>query len=240
MPDAPPILLLTRPIAQSERFQRECEAALGRTVSTVISPVIGIEPRPLTVDPLRYAGVVFTSENAVTALGRPDWSRGVTAWCVGRRTADAAAAAGFSALSADGDAHALLDRILSVQPDGPLLHLGGAHLASDIAAELTQAGVPAETVVVYDQVAVPLSAEAKALLSVPQGSVVLPLFSPRSARLVRAAIETVASGVVPLAMSENVAAAWGTAPPVAKVAVEPTAAAMSALVLAELRDDSPC
>ncbi len=240
MPKAPPILLLTRPIAQSERFLRECEEAFGRPVHTVISPVIGVESRPLTVDPGRFAGVVFTSENAVTALGRPDWSRGVTAWCVGRRTADAAAAAGFTALSADGDAQALLVRILADRPEGPLLHLGGAHLAADIAADLTRAGVPAETVVIYDQVAVPLTIEARTLLSAPQGRVVLPLFSPRSARLVRAAVETVAPGVVLLAMSENVAEAWGTAPPVVRVAVEPTSAAMRALVLAELGDDSPC
>jgi uroporphyrinogen-III synthase len=240
VPKAPPVLLLTRPAAQSARFLHECEDGLGRPVKAVISPIMGIEPRTLTVDPRRFAGVVFTSENAVTALGRPDWSRGVTAWCVGRRTADAAAAAGFTALSAEGDAQALLTRILADRPEGPLLHLGGAHLASDIAAELTQSGVPAETVVVYDQVAVPLTTEARTLLSAPQGRVVLPLFSPRSAWLVRAAVETVAPGVVPLAMSENVAEAWGTAPPVAKVAVEPTSAAMRALVLAELGDDSPC
>jgi uroporphyrinogen-III synthase len=240
VPKAPPILLLTRPIAQSERFLRDCEDALGRKISALISPVIGIELRPLTVDPGRFAGVIFTSENAVTALGRPDWSPGVTAWCVGRRTADAAAAAGFTALSADGDARALLARILGERPEGPLLHLAGAHLAADIAAELTQSGVPAETVVVYDQVAVPLNAEARALLSNSQGRVVLPLFSPRSARLVRAGVEGVAAGVVPLAMSDKVADAWGTAPPVTKVAMEPTAAAMRALVLAEMRDDSPC
>ncbi len=161
MPKAPPVLLLTRPAAQSARFLHECEDGLGRPVKAVISPIMGIEPRTLTVDPRRFAGVVFTSENAVTALGRPDWSRGVTAWCVGRRTADAAAAAGFTALSAEGDAQALLARILADRPEGPLLHLGGAHLASDIAAELTQSGVPAETVVVYDQVAVPLTTEAR-------------------------------------------------------------------------------
>jgi uroporphyrinogen-III synthase len=240
VPKAPPILLLTRPIAQSKRFLRQCEEALGRPVTAVISPVIGIKSRPLTIDPVRFAGVVFTSENAVTALGQPDWSRGVTAWCVGRSTAEAAATAGFTALSAEGDAQALLSRILADRPAGPLLHLGGAQLASEIAAELTQAGVPAETAVVYDQVAVPLTIEARTLLSAPHGAVVLPLFSPRSARLARAGVAIVAPGVVPLAMSENVARAWGTTPPVAKVAVEPTAAAMRALVLAELGDDSPC
>ena len=67
-----------------------------------------------------------------------------------------------------------------------------------------------------------------------------PLFSPRSARLVRAAIERISDKVRPVAMSEQVATAWGTDAPAARVASEPTSAAMLARVLAELRDDSPC
>jgi uroporphyrinogen-III synthase len=100
--------------------------------------------------------------------------------------------------------------------------------------------VPTETAVVYDQVALPLSDEARTLLSTPLRSVLLPLFSPRSARLVRAAVDAIAAEVRPLAMSDQVAEAWGTAGPIVKVAAEPTAAAMRALVLAEMRDDSPC
>jgi uroporphyrinogen-III synthase len=240
VPKAPPILLLTRPVAQSERFLRECEEALGRGIEAVVSPVLGIEPRPVTLDPARHAGVIFTSENAVAALGDPLWAKGMTAWCVGHRTADAARGAGFAAISAAGDARDLLALILDDQPTGPLLHLCGAHLAADIAGELTAGGVPTETAVVYDQVALPLSDEARALLSSPSRTVVLPLFSPRSARLVRAAVDAVAAEVMPLAMSDQVSEAWGPAAPLAKVAAEPTAAAMRSLVLAELRDDSPC
>lgn len=240
MPKAPPILLLTRPIAQSERFLRECEKALHRPVDAVVAPVLGIEPRPFSIDPARFAGFVFTSENAVTALGAPRWAMGKTAFCVGRRTADAARAVGFRAISADGDAGDLVSMILSDPPAGPLLHLGGAHLAADIAGELSARGIRTETVVVYDQVALPLSDEARALLSSPAQIVLLPLFSPRSARLVRAAIDRISDKVRPVAMSEQVATAWGTDAPAARVASEPTSAAMLARVLAELRDDSPC
>jgi uroporphyrinogen-III synthase len=244
VPKAPPILLLTRPAAQSSRFLAQCEAMLGHPVEAVVSPVMAIVPRKLHHDASGLAGVILTSENAVAALGDAQWRTGLRAWCVGRQTAEAAASAGFDAVSADGDAADLVALILSDPPKGPLLHLRGAHVADDIAARLAAGGVPTEAVVIYDQVAQPLSEAARACLAASDRPVLLPLFSPRSARLVRDAVAKIGPSVIPLAMSTRVAAAWGASPPVAKIAREPTANAMLSLVRAlvrgEMGDDAPC
>jgi uroporphyrinogen-III synthase len=244
VPKAPPILLLTRPAAQSARFLEQCEAALGHPVEAVVSPVMAIVPRQLDHDPTGLAGVILTSENAVAALGDAPWGAGLRAWCVGRQTAEAAAAAGFDPVSADGDAAGLVALVLSDPPKGPLLHLRGAHVADDIAARLTDAGVPTEAVVIYDQVAQPLTEAARRCLSASDRPVLLPLFSPRSACLVRDAVAEIGPSVIPLAMSARVAAAWGASPSVAMIAREPTANAMLSLVRAGVRgefaDDAPC
>jgi uroporphyrinogen-III synthase len=99
-----PVLILTRPMAASRRFLEEVEAAMGRPVSHVISPVMKIVP--IAVDDLAdpVTGVVFTSENAVLQAERFGFAPGLPAWCVGDRTADVARREGFEARSAGGDA----------------------------------------------------------------------------------------------------------------------------------------
>ncbi|MGI1662212.1 uroporphyrinogen-III synthase [Palleronia sp. KMU-117] len=240
MPKVPPILLLTRPAAQSERFFAQCEAALGHPVEAIVSPVIAIVAREFDHDASGLAGVIFTSENAVAALGDAPWRTGLRAWCVGRQTAEAAAAAGFDAVSADGDAADLVALILADRPEGPLLHLRGAHVADDTAARLTAGGVPTKAVVIYDQVAQPLTPAARRWLRGSDRPVLLPLFSPRSARLVRDEAPEIGPSVIPLAMSARVAAAWGAGPPFAKIAREPTANAMLSLVRGEFGNDAAC
>lgn len=243
MADAPPVLLLTRPAAQSARFLAQCEEALGAPIEAVIAPVIDIVPRGGPVDLSPFSGVVFTSENAVTALGRNADTRGMRAWCVGRRTADAAARSGFDAVSAEGAAEDLIALVLRDSPAGALVHLCGAHVAADVAGRLSERGVPTQARVIYDQVPQPLPVGARQLLEGSGRRVVLPLFSPRSARLLRKEVPKPSVSVRPLAMSAQVAAAWGPGPDSGSatlVAARPTAADLLALVLEELRDDAAC
>lgn len=243
MPDAPPILLLTRPAAQSARFLQQCEAALGAPADAVIAPVIRIVPRAGGVDLAGIAGVVFTSENAVAAFGAAQEAAkvpGLRAWCVGDRTAAAAAQAGFDAVSAGGDADDLIARILAEPPGGPLLHMAGAHLAADVAGRLTEGGVPTRAVTIYDQLPQALPDAARQLLLSDTRPVILPLFSPRSARLLRAEVPDPGPAVRPVAISARTAAAWGPGPRAPKVAARPGADAMVALVLAEMQDDPTC
>lgn len=210
MPEA--TLLLTRPLAASLRFQRE----LG--LPALISPVL--EVRDLgPVDPGDARALILTSENGARA------ARGIAlpAWVVGRRTAALWGEVAGMAEDADG----LLRLLLAARPPGPLLHVRGVE-GRDLAGPLRRAGLETRAVVAYEAAALPPSPEARALLD-GSAPVLLPLFSPRSAALVRGW-----GGAAPreaVALSPAVAAAWG-AP--ARIAARPDGAAMRAAVLEAL------
>jgi uroporphyrinogen-III synthase len=192
-----PTLVLTRPDAQS----REIVAALGQTVPVIVSPIMRILPAGMALDIGRYAGVVLTSANALAHA--PDL-RGLAAWCVGRRTAEAAQAAGAEVRLVARDAD---DLVAQIKDAGPLVHLRGEHARGNVAKRLNLAGIDTDEVVIYRQEALPLSAEAKAIIE-GAGPVVLPLYSPRSAKLLGEQIAAVGPRVRTIAMSAAVAEAW--------------------------------
>lgn len=180
-----PAFLLTRPVAQSERFAASLRERFGGGLSITISPLISpafLTP-PFPVGP--ETALIFTSETGVEGLTRhpirPDTLPRL-AFCVGNRTAKAAAAAGFLPVSADGDAAALIALIQNDKVKGPLLHVCGAQTRGDIAQVLTDQGYQTDVLVVYDQISQPLTAQAQALLA-GERPVVVPLFSPRTAAL---------------------------------------------------------
>ena len=224
-------VLLTRPRHAAEAFAERLRAA-GLSAPILIAPVIEIRPLAPLPDPASYPLLVFTSANAVSALGRrPDLARR-PAWCVGDATAEAAHRAGLDGRSAGGDAGALLDLLFRERPQGPALHLRGRHGVGELAARLTAGGLPTDEAVVYEQEARPLSPEAQALLAA-DCPVVLPLFSPRSARLVAAAGPITAPRAI-VAISEQVAASW-TGGGSVLVAAAPDATAMTAAVASAVR-----
>lgn len=166
-----PTVLLTRPLRDSTRFAARLEGPV------LISPLTEVRYR--AADLPQAAAVIFTSANAVGALGgqRPA-SR---AWCVGDRTARVARAAGFDAISAGGDVESLFDAIRTAGEGGPLLHLRGQDSRGDLARRLTEAGIPTVDVVVYHMASLPLSVAAQDLLA-GDGTAIVPLFSPLSAQ----------------------------------------------------------
>jgi len=168
-----PTLVLTRPEAQSRSLAAEFEAM----APVVVSPVLEIVGTGAKIDLAGFAGVILTSANAVPFA--PDL-RGIRAYCVGKRTAAAADAAGATVRLAAQDAEELIG---AMPGPGPLLHLRGEHARGKIAEHLTSAGIETHSVVIYKQVSRPLSAEARTLIE-GTAPVVLPLFSPRSAKLV--------------------------------------------------------
>ena len=205
MPEPGPVLLITRPEPAGAAFALSVIEALRRPVTTILSPLMEIVPVAVAVpDPLP-AGIVLTSAHGAEAAGGMGWPPGLTAWCVGARTAEAARAAGLTPVSADGDAAALVRLILTTGVTGPLLHLRGAHVASDVATALTGAGVPCAELVCYRQEARPLSPQAKAALAGP-APVMLPLFSPRTVSIM-ARNAPFAGQVTAIAISEAVAQA---------------------------------
>lgn len=174
-------LLLTRPQEASERFAAQLKAA-GVDLPPVIAPLLRIEPAE-TPQIAADQTVVFTSRNGVLAAPA---GQGRLAYVVGSATGAAAEAAGYRVRLADGDAEALIRRILADHQAGdvagPLLHLRGAHSRGDLAARLSASGLKTHDTVVYDQIAQPLTEAAKTLLTGSE-PVILPLFSPRTAAL---------------------------------------------------------
>ncbi len=174
-----PVILLTRPEEAAAGFARRLKAAFG-PVQTLISPLTGVEWADVAPDISQFNELIFTSRNGVLAYQRLGPPAGLRAYCVGAATAKAANDAGLNAISADGDAGALIDLITGAPPGGPLLHLRGAETRGEIAERLFRSGIETHEAVIYRQITLPLSAQAKALL---QGKtpVIVPLFSPRSA-----------------------------------------------------------
>jgi uroporphyrinogen-III synthase len=221
-------VLLTRPVAEAKGFAKALTQRLGPRVAPVIAPLMAVEHLAPTLPPGAFAGVIFTSVAGVEATQpfRPDLPH--LAWCVGRKTAERAAAAGFQARSAEGgDAAALVAAITADPPGGRLLHLRGEDATGDVAERLISAGIETESLVVYRQKPQPLTAEGAALLA-GEGRVILPLFSPRSATLFHAVLPAEARARLFLvAMSAAVADAARPIPCQALItARQPTAEAM--------------
>lgn len=218
-----PTVLLTRPEAQSLRFAAQIGGA-------VISPLIAPEFLRPSLPVGDFAAVVLTSETGVEAARRIS-ATGVPlpkrAFCVGDHTAAAARDAGFAASSAAGDASDLVAHIVSAAPQGRLLLLRAQDSAGDLQNRLISAGIETLSAIVYRQVAQPLTVEAAALL---QGAapVILPIFSPRSARLLTARLRLIAvkAPLWVVALSNAVAEAFDFPAELTKVAQRPDSAAM--------------
>lgn len=194
MSDNRPTVLLTRPQAQAERFAQ----ALGN-VPVVISPLMRIEQQPLDVDLTGYRGLLFTSENGVLACP----VNTLPAYCVGDRTAQAARDAGMRAVSAKGSADDLVHLISDRAIEGPLLHIRGEHTRGDVGGKLRKMGLRLDDVVGYRQLAQQLNEKALKLLG-GESIVILPLFSPRTARLFVAGVAGITADVRVVAISDAV------------------------------------
>lgn len=184
-----PPFLVTRPAAQGDRFATELRARFGPATRVVLSPLLA--PHFLTPAlPDEIAGLIFTSETGVAALGRLRAASGLPAWCVGDRTALAARLAGYDARSAGGDAAALVATVAAEAPQGPLLHARGEDSRGEVAQTLSDVGIPTVAAVVYAQRPIPPTTMARGFLAGPD-PVIVPLFSPRSAALFVAAVAAI-------------------------------------------------
>lgn len=183
-----PRLLLTRP-RDSAQADAGALRALGWHGQIVIAPLQDITLRAVAPEVIRQArSLVATSQHAIAVLAQAGAARDVALWCVGPRTLAAAQAAGFTHLrgGTGADAEALLAQLLAEGTEDPIVHVHGDHLAIDLAARLRAAGHDARGVAGYGQQALALSDAGRACL-MAAGDVVVPLYSPRSARLFAAA-----------------------------------------------------
>ena len=222
MTSRPKTLLLTRPDAQSRAFLDDCEAQLGRSIPTVVSPLLRIVPVGDIPDLDTYDTIVLTSGNGVRRLG--DKLAGRSVVTVGENTATLAESLGASA-KAHGEN---VEAFLAATPNlGRALFCRGTHSRGNLASRLNEAGQSVDEAVLYDQVAQTLSDAAQSLLT-DGAPIVAPVFSPRSAALLAA--YDVLSPVQLLAISQSAAEAW-TGSAEVRIAAHPTAAAMRQLVI---------
>lgn len=184
MSDVLPILLLTRPRAGSQAFWEMLPQTVQPRLRCLISPLIEITHRTDLPDLRGFDGIIATSAHAIAALTAQNTalSYGMPCYCVGQATARAAQSAGLTAISADGDADALVDLVAARAKGQSLIHLHGAHTRGNVAERLSQVGVQTQSAVVYDQSACALSDSAQAALFGPV-PVISALFSPRTAAL---------------------------------------------------------
>ena len=191
-------VLLTRPEAQSRAFANALRNRFGAALEIVESPLLEIRFLQPDVAFEAYDGVVFTSQNGVAAAKHLGLPKGIKAYCVGDRTAEAAAALGCDVTSASGDVDALGTLISDAPLDQRFLHLRGRHAAGTLPENVTP-------VVAYEQVALALNGEARRLLSDGK-QVAVPLFSPRTAALFQAGLESGwGSSVYAFCISKNAA-----------------------------------
>lgn len=199
---AAPFVLLTRPKEPSARFAARL-AARWPDLQVVIAPLQEVQYLDWDQPATPADALIFTSQNAVEAAVRAGLHG--LAYCVGNQTAEIADRAGFTAISAEGEAEALVARVAA---DGPKVvwHLRGREARGDVAEQLQMRGFDAFEAVVYGMQACPLDAAAKALLHSGR-PVLLPLFSPKSARRAETELSGTLAPLVVLALSEAVARA---------------------------------
>lgn len=220
----PPALLLTRPRADAEQMARQ----FAPVARVVVSPLVEIVPTGAAPDLRGYAGVIYTSRNAVRLSPDP---AGLPAYVVGPRSAELARERGAELRLVAPDAEALVAALAEHVITGNLLHLRGEHGRGAVAERLCSAGIETHQAVLYRQVLRDLSPEARALLD-GERPVIVPLFSPRTA----AHFATVARPRAELhvvCLSRAVAEALGDLPRAAlEVAATPDGEAMERAIRA--------
>lgn len=196
-------ILLTRPLAQGDRFAAALKDTFVAAVRVIVSPMLAPEFLIPALPAINFGAVILTSETGAQAARRI-LATGQTlprrAWCVGDRTAEAARAAGFDAVSAQGDAGALIAAIKATDERGPFLHLRGRDARGAIAETLNSAGIVTHAAICYAQEPQPLTPAARELLA-QTGVVIVPLFSPRTAQLFAKALDESDQPLAPLLLA---------------------------------------
>lgn len=183
-----PSLLMIRPPAQTDDFLTAFRGSTGKTPKVLVSPVLRIVPSEGPALPTDGTLLLFTSVNGVAAWAARSSQRDIPALCVGENTAQAARTLGFAAQSADGTGADLLKLALDrATLADRIYYISGEEAALDIAAGLRAQGFQAQRLVLYAQRQVDLTDEARAALA--QNSVIVPVFSPKTAAYFKAQIE---------------------------------------------------
>lgn len=162
-------LLLTRARPQAEEFAARVRKETG--FLTHIAPMQDMRDLPVEIDFTGITALAFTSKNGVSSFARRWQQRDLPAFCVGAVTAKAARQQGFNATAAQGNAVSLAALINN--KGERVLHIRGNHTTGNLSAQ---------SIAIYDQIALPLDQPTKDALA--EGHIdSVAIFSPRSAQL---------------------------------------------------------
>jgi uroporphyrinogen-III synthase len=146
-------IAVTRALPEAQATAERIRALGGEAI---VAPLLTIAPRAFNTDASGAQALIFTSINGVLAFAAESSERKLKIFCVGDASADAARRAGFQDVaSANGDVAALaaLIRAAATPAAGPLIHIGGAHVAGDLARLLAPDGMTVDRRVAYEAVA---------------------------------------------------------------------------------------
>jgi uroporphyrinogen-III synthase len=174
-----PIVVLSRPKAQAERFAQRID---NLQANIIFSPIMEISNIQIEEMPPNEARLIFSSASAVSSASEQFDLSGRVGYAVGQSTAEELKAQGFRVLITAPDGARLLAAIAEEAPTSPLIHVSGNQMAVDLAAELSKLGHLARSVCVYRQDPLPISEELVESLH-GDAAHVFPLFSPRAANL---------------------------------------------------------
>lgn len=230
-------VLITRPVASGRLL---AERLTGMGYHTILEPLLAIEPVTKPPPELsRFAGLLFTSSNAITML--PDAARleakAIPCFCVGDNTAASARAAGFKMVYSAQGAGDDLARLIKQHypaPETSLLHICGIDTDPTVQSSLLAARYQLATWAVYR--AVPRASFSSELCNTLQQQRIkaVLLFSPRTAQTFIAMCTTCTAplaNILAVALSPAVAAALTPWPGQTVTAEEPTEAALIACLM---------
>ena len=221
MPMSKPLIVITRPLPQGERFADAVRGAFGGAVDVLVAPVMRIDH--LAVEVSQKCDVIFSSANAVGALGQAGSGR--VAYCVGERTALAAKQAGFATYVAHGSAKSLIELVLDHGSNARLVHIRGEHSRGGIAPTLRESGVDVTEVIAYRQAEVYLSRDVLTQIS-NAGLAIFPIFSPRTAQILSRQLSGHDVNCAVVALSDEIAGQVGFAK---EIDVAPSISALSVI-----------
>lgn len=228
-------VLVTRPEPGASRTAAQLR---DMGYEPVLLPLSKTAPLAVDVGLAEAAAVAVTSANAIrhAPAALLEALRALPCHAVGRRTADAARAAGFlSVTEGPGDALALADRIAATLPGGELVYLCGRVRFAGFEERLGKAGVHVQPVETYDTVAVHHSSEdaAEALGGDTIDAVLLYSATAATAAhdlVARPALRGMFEAADVMALSARIAAAFGAEDGRVRVASKPIEEELLALL----------
>ena len=143
-------ILLTRPLEDSKDLIIKLQN-LGHKVSHF--PVIKIESKKhekINFD--EFAGIIFTSSNAVKNLNLKKINKNIPCFCVGSATEKITRSNGFqNVYTADGNVNNLKEILLQNfnKKKGKLLYLSGEIISSNLDQDLISEGYPVKRLINY-------------------------------------------------------------------------------------------